>query len=111
MISDPRLRINFGLDYHGGNRLPAETVATLGDSCRDQHNSAWLDRRRNLPPRVTADHEMELTTGINFDWNELGSGIYPYSSKPIWPSPIVACINAFTAAPVGASGYFEQTIS
>src|SRR5450755_199985 len=64
-----------------------------------------------LAATLTSNHAIALTTGINFDRNESGSGMYPYSSKPIWPSPIVACINAFTAVPVGVSGYFEQTIS
>ncbi|CMD59947.1 Uncharacterised protein [Mycobacterium tuberculosis] len=58
-----------------------------------------------MPGRFT------FTAAANFAWNDLGNGMEPYWSRPSWPGPIAACINALTAVPVVASGYFEQTIS
>lgn len=52
-----------------------------------------------------------MTALDSFAVNEPGSGMEPYWSRPSWPGPIAACMNAFTADPVAASGYFEQTIS
>ena len=54
---------------------------------------------------------MALTAVDTFDWKSSGSGMYPLSASPAWPLPIVDCRNAFTALPVSASGYFEQTSS
>ena len=58
-----------------------------------------------------ARQEIAFTAAAIFAWNALGSGIDPYWSKPTWPGPIALCMNAFTAAPVAESGYFEHTIS
>lgn len=58
-----------------------------------------------------ADYAMALTAVDNLDLNASGMGIYPLSSKPFWPAPMVLCRKAFTAIPTWGSEYFEQTIS
>jgi hypothetical protein len=65
----------------------------------------------HAPFENSPDYEIAFTAVAIFDCKELGNGMDPYWSSPTWPGPIAACMKAFTAVPVAASGYLEQTIS